>query len=181
MTTLRTTLTLVDAAVLAPVYRDAEGQLRLVFVLKVPGGRHGGQLAFPGGHREPADGSLRMTALREAEEEIGLSQSQVEVLADLPVVETVSTGYRVAPYLGRITRPGSPWQLQASEIAEVLDVPVAELTRPDAHGEELWRVDAWPEPRLLPFYRVRGHKLWGMTHRIVEPLLPRLEAGEWAI
>jgi 8-oxo-dGTP pyrophosphatase MutT (NUDIX family) len=181
MTTLRTTLTLVDAAVLAPVYRDASGALRLVLVRKVPGGRHGGQIAFPGGHREPSDGSLRVTALREAEEEIGLPRSEVEVLADLPVVETAATGYRVAPFLGRLDPPLAPWRRQENEIAEILDVPVAELTAPDAWAQELWRIGNWPEPRLVPFYRVRGHKLWGMTYRIVESLLPRLEAGEWEI
>jgi 8-oxo-dGTP pyrophosphatase MutT (NUDIX family) len=181
MTTLRTTLTLVDAAVLAPVYRDANADLRLVFVVKVPGGRHGGQIAFPGGHREPADASLRVTALREAEEEIGLPRGQVDVLADLPVVETLATGYRVAPFLGRLTPPLGPWRRQEEEIAEILDVPVAELTAPGAWGEELWRIGSWPEPRLVPFYRVRGHQLWGMTYRIVESLLPRLASGEWEL
>jgi 8-oxo-dGTP pyrophosphatase MutT (NUDIX family) len=181
MTTLRTTLTLVDAAVLAPVYRAASGELRLVFVRKVPGGRHGGQLAFPGGHREPGDATLRMTALREAEEEIGLAPDQVEVMAELPVVETVTTGYRVAPFLGRLTPRLTPWRRQESEIAEILDVPIAELTRPAAQGQEIWRFGGWDEPRMVPFYRVRGYKLWGMTYRIVEPLLPRLETGEWEI
>jgi 8-oxo-dGTP pyrophosphatase MutT (NUDIX family) len=181
VTTLRATLALVDAAVLAPVYRGPDGQVHLVFVRKVPGGRHGGQIAFPGGRREPTDATLLRTALREAEEEIGLAPSRVTVLAELPLVETMTTGFRVAPFLGRLTGPPPAWRRQESEIQEVLDVPLAELTRPGAQGEEVWTFPGWREPRLVPFYRIGAHKLWGMTYRVVEPLLPRLQAGEWEI
>ncbi|HEY3110169.1 MAG TPA: NUDIX domain-containing protein, partial [Chloroflexota bacterium] len=59
----------VEAAVLAPVYRDAEGRLRLVLILRGPRGVHGSQIALPGGRREPGDRDLLATALREAEEE----------------------------------------------------------------------------------------------------------------
>jgi 8-oxo-dGTP pyrophosphatase MutT (NUDIX family) len=181
MTTLRTTLAMVNAAVLAPVYRAADDRVHLILVRKVPGGPHGGQLAFPGGHREPTDGSLAGTALREAEEEIGLAPSRVALLSDLPLVETATTGFRVAPFLGRLVGPPPVWRRQKSEIAEVLDVAVDELMARGAHDEEIWTTPNWPGPRLVPFYWIGPYKLWGMTYRIVEPLLPRLQAGEWAI
>ena len=72
VTTLRTTLALVESAVLAPVYSRSAGSLRLVFIRRGPRGIHGGQIAFPGGRREPGDADLLATALREAHEEIGL-------------------------------------------------------------------------------------------------------------
>src|SRR5437773_8696014 len=90
MTTLRVTLALVDSAVLAPLYRDTDGRLRLVFIRRSPFGTHGGQIAFPGGRREPEDADLLTTALREADEEIGLDPHSVEILAALPVIETVA-------------------------------------------------------------------------------------------
>ena len=96
MTTLRTTLALIESAVLAPLYRDADGRLRLVFIRRSPFGRHGGQIAFPGGRREPEDPDLLTTALREAEEEIGLARQAVDVLAALPIVDTATAAFGCA-------------------------------------------------------------------------------------
>lgn len=172
---------LVESAVLAPVYRDGGGALHLIFVLRGPGGRHGNQLAFPGGRAEPGDTSALDTALREAEEEIGLSRQAVRVLASLPVVETAATGFRIAPFLGRLDGPPPAWRRQEEEIAAVLDVLVDDLLRPEALGEEEWQLETWAAPRRVPFYWIGEHRLWGATQRIVEPLLPRLVAGEWAI
>ena len=69
---------------LAPVFRDERGELRLVLIVRTDRGHHGGQLAFPGGRVDPRDESLVATALREAEEEIGLDPSLVAVVAELP-------------------------------------------------------------------------------------------------
>jgi 8-oxo-dGTP pyrophosphatase MutT (NUDIX family) len=181
VTTLRATLSLVDSAVLAPVYRDAEGRLRLIFIRRSPHGRHGGQIAFPGGKREPEDATLLATALREAEEEIGLDPNQVLVLATLPVIDTVATGFRIAPFLGRLAGPPPTWRRQETEIDEILDVPLDDLLQPAAYGEEDWQLPGWPAPRRIPFFWLGPYKLWGATYRIVELLLPRLIAGEWHI
>jgi 8-oxo-dGTP pyrophosphatase MutT (NUDIX family) len=164
---LRVTLALVDAAVLAPVYRDAEGRLRLVLIRRSPFGLHGGQIAFPGGRREPEDPDLLTTALREAEEEIGLDRGSVEIVATLPVIETVVTGFRVAPFLGRVHGPGPAWRRQETEIDEILEVPLEDLLQPAAHAVEEWQLPDWPEPREIPFYRIGAYKLWGATYKIV--------------
>jgi 8-oxo-dGTP pyrophosphatase MutT (NUDIX family) len=182
VTTLRTTLPLlIDSAVLAPVYRDPDGDVRLVLVVKGPGGRHGGQVAFPGGRREAHDADLLVTALREAEEEIGLSRHDVQVLSDLPVIETTTTGFRVAPFLARLLGPPPVWRRQETEIAEILEVPLSTLADPNNHGEELWDLPGWPAGRPVAYYRIGPHKLWGVTYRIVQPLLPRLLTSEWDV
>jgi hypothetical protein len=104
------------------------------------------------------------------------------VLAELPVVETASTGFHIAPYLGRLLGPPPAWRRQEREIAAVLEVSVADLALPEAHAEALWEMPQWPEPRRQAFYWIGGeHKLWGATYRIIHPLLPRLLAGEWPI
>jgi 8-oxo-dGTP pyrophosphatase MutT (NUDIX family) len=167
VTTLRATLALIDSAVLAPLYRDADGRLRLVFIRRSPFGRHGGQIAFPGGRREPEDPDLLSTALREAEEEIGLERQSVEILAALPTVDTVATGFRVAPFLGRLSGPPPVWRRQETEIDEILEVAVDELTDPDAHAVETWQLPGWPSPREVPYYRIGPYKLWGATYKIV--------------
>jgi 8-oxo-dGTP pyrophosphatase MutT (NUDIX family) len=181
LTTLRATLSLVDSAVLAPVYRDPDGALRLVFIRRSPHGIHGGQIAFPGGRREAADATLLDTALREADEEIGLPPSHVQVLATLPVIETVATGFRVAPFLGRLAGAPPTWRRQETEIDEILEVRLDDLVQPEAHSVEQWQLPGWSEPRPIAFYRLGPYKLWGATYNIVKPLLPRILAGEWHI
>ena len=178
MTTLRATLALVDSAVLAPVYRDPQGRLRLVFIRRSPHGVHGGQIAFPGRRREPQDADLLATALREAQEEVGLDPNSVEVLAALPVIETMATGFRVAPFLGRLNGPPPTWRRQETEIEEILEVPVDDLIRPGAHAVEEWQLPGWPEPRPIPFYRIGPYKLWGATYRIVESIRDYLASHE---
>jgi 8-oxo-dGTP pyrophosphatase MutT (NUDIX family) len=168
-----------EAAVLVPVYRDEAGELRLVLLRRSNFGVHGGQLAFPGGKRDPQDASLLDTALREAEEEVFLPRTAVQVLAELPVVST-PTGFRVTPFAGRITRPAA-WRWQAREVEEVLEVPVAELLDPTRHFTEQWQLPQWPQPAPVSFIRLGEHKLWGLSYRIVRELLPRLVAGEWGL
>jgi 8-oxo-dGTP pyrophosphatase MutT (NUDIX family) len=169
-----------EAAVLVPVYRRQDGQLMMVLVRRAQGGAHGGQLALPGGQRDPADADLAATALREANEELGLAPDQVELLAALPVVETRTTGFRIAPFLARLTGP-APWRLQEREIAEVVEVSVTELARPEVCAEEVREFPTWPAPRRVRLWRVAGHEVWGVTYRILEPLVPRLLAGEWPL
>ncbi|MBV9579592.1 MAG: CoA pyrophosphatase [Chloroflexi bacterium] len=157
----------VDSAVLAPLYRDPRDDLRLVFIRRSPHGVHGGQIAFPGGRREPEDTDLLATALREAEEEVGLDPKQVDVLTDLPVIETVSTGFSIAPFLGRLNGAPPTWRRQETEIDEILEVRLDDLLRPEAHAVEMWQLAGWPEPREIPFYWIGPYKLWGATYKIV--------------
>jgi 8-oxo-dGTP pyrophosphatase MutT (NUDIX family) len=169
-----------DAAVLVPLFRDAEGALRLVLVRRAEGGIHGGQLAFPGGKPEAVDASMEETAIREACEETGLTSEAIEVLAALPVLETSTSGFRIAPFLARIRRPDR-WIPQANEIVEILEVRVDDLMRPEAHDESIESFPTWPGPRRIAFYRIGPHRLWGASYRIFHPLLPRIVAGEWEL
>jgi 8-oxo-dGTP pyrophosphatase MutT (NUDIX family) len=168
-----------DAAVLAPVYRDAAGLLRMIFIRRTDRGIHGGQIAFPGGRREAGDASYLDTALREAAEEIGLDPAAARVLAELPLITTYSSGFRIHPFLARV-RP-SAWRPQAEEVTEVLDVAVEELAREDLRGESEERFPGREGPVRVEYLRLGPHRLWGATWRIVQPLVPRLMAGEWPI
>src|SRR5512145_119484 len=93
---------LIESAALVPVYRDRDGHVRLVLIRRGAGGVHGGHLAFPGGKRDPDDASIQDTAVREAEEEIGLSKDEIEVLCALAPIDTRTSGFRIHPFLARI-------------------------------------------------------------------------------
>jgi len=169
------------AAVLLPVYRDAAGELRIVLVVRADdGGMHGGQIGLPGGKPEDGDADLLATALREAEEEVGLRPGTVEVVAALPVLETSRTGWRVHPFLGRVPAD-TAWRLQEAEIVGILTPSAAALADPDAREQLPFSSRRFQEPLMVDGIDVEGHVLWGMTLRLLDEALPRLLADEWEV
>jgi len=171
---------MIDAAVLIPVYRSQDGELHIVMILRNPGGVHGGQIAFPGGKHDPEDETMLDTALREVREELGLIVERNDVLAELPMEQTRTTGYRVFPFLARIAVPDR-WQIAEREIAEIVDVKLTDLTRRDAHDKMIGRFPTWEKAQQVSFYRIGEHRLWGLSYRILQPVLARLAAGEWDV
>lgn len=168
-----------DAAVLVPVFRRDE-RLMMLIVRRTDFGVHGGQLAFPGGKPHDGDAAMLDTALRETREEVGIEESSIDVLAELPVIDTASTGYRIYPFLGRIV-PVDEWWFDTREVAEVIEVAVEDLARPEAYGESVETFPQYPDPIRISYCQVGPHRLWGASYRIVTPLLPRLLAGEWDV
>jgi 8-oxo-dGTP pyrophosphatase MutT (NUDIX family) len=159
-----------EAAVLIPLYLEA-GDLVAVFTerredLK----KHAGEISFPGGRQDHPDEDLRETALREAEEEIGLSPGDVEVIGALPPTGTFVTGYKVHPFVGMI-EPGHTWTPQETEVAKVLELSLPDLAR----GFESKRLIRKGLPIRTPTYTVNDHLVWGATARMVASLLERLE------
>ena len=163
---------------LAPVYRDVAGALRIVLIVRTDRGHHGGQLAFPGGRVDDEDESLVATALREAEEEIGLDPSCVSVIAELSPVRSGPTNMEVFAFLGRIP-DGVEWRPNREEVVEVLTPTVAELWDPAIRREHLFTSALWPEGLLVDGIPIGDRVLWGMTLRLLDDLVPRLLAGEW--
>jgi 8-oxo-dGTP pyrophosphatase MutT (NUDIX family) len=171
---------MIDAAVLIPVYRSQDEQLHIVMVLRKPGGVHGGQIAFPGGKHDPVDETMLDTALREAHEELGLTVLREDILAELPIEQTRTTGYRVFPYVARITPP-SQWRIAEREIAEIIDVNLRDLTHPNSHRRMIERFPTWQKAERVSYYQIGSHRLWGLSYRILQPIISRLGAGEWEV
>ncbi|HEX3292050.1 MAG TPA: CoA pyrophosphatase [Gaiella sp.] len=169
------------AAVLLPVFRDAEGELRIVLVVRADdGGQHGGQLGLPGGKPEPGDADLLATALREAEEEVGLQPDAVDVVATLEPLATRATGWLVHPFLARVPAD-TAWRLQETEIVGILTPAARMLADRSARALLPFSSLRFQEPLLVDGIDVEGHVLWGMTLRLLDDALPRLLGGEWDV
>src|SRR5882757_10020648 len=90
----------IDAAILAPLYRDDAGALHAVFTRRRDDlRRHAGEISFPGGRQDIGEENLCVTALREAEEEIGLARADVEIVGGLQPTPTVVTNYAIYPFV----------------------------------------------------------------------------------
>lgn len=170
-----------EAAVLVPLCRDDLGGLRLVLLARTEAGLHGGQVSLPGGRCEPDDVSPLSTALRETKEEIGLDRDRIDVLASLEPLDTRTTGLRVYSFLARVRIPAR-WQLQSEEVATVLTPMVSTLADPTLRSNEPLMFPSWTKPRRVEQVALdEDHIVWGLTLRLLDPLLPRILAGEWTI
>ena len=134
--------------------------------------RHAGEISFPGGRRDEGDADLLATALREAEEEIGLDPVQVEVGEALPAIKTFVTNYLVHPFVGYVPHPRElDLRPNPTEVETVLTFSL-ELLR---EGYEMRRLVRRGVPIHTPTYEVEGHMIWGATARILGDLLQRLD------
>jgi 8-oxo-dGTP pyrophosphatase MutT (NUDIX family) len=159
-----------DAAVLIPLYLEG-GELVAVFTeRRADLRRHAGEFSFPGGRQDEPDEDLRQTALREAEEEIGLPRGEVEIVGALPPTGTFVTSYRIHPFVG-VIQAGHAWTPQETEVEKVLELSLPALKR----GYESKRLLKKGLPIKTPIYTVNDHFVWGATARIVESLLDRLD------
>jgi 8-oxo-dGTP pyrophosphatase MutT (NUDIX family) len=158
----------VQAAVLVPLFvRAATGEADLVLTRRRSDlRRHAGEISFPGGRKDADDADLLATALREAEEEIGLARAQVTVLGMLPATSTFATNYLIHPFVGAIPQ-GVAWRLSPKEVDEVLELPVEALRA----GRTRTRLERRGISFETDAYVVGEHLIWGATARIIEHLL----------
>ncbi len=159
-----------EAAVLVPIYGwpDAPG---LVFTERRQDlRRHAGEISFPGGRRDHPDESLLRTALREAEEEIGLAPDRVEVAGALPPIGTFVTSYKVHPFVGLIGDELDSFEPNPTEVETVLAFTVDQLRESFA----MRRLVRRGVPIRTPTYLVGDQLIWGATARILGELLQRI-------
>lgn len=159
-----------DAGVLVPLYLE-NGELHVVFTKRRDDlRRHPGEISFPGGRYDEGEDDLRATALREAQEEIGLPGDAVEIVGALQPTPTIATGYAVYPFVGLI-EAGRSWILSPREVAAVIELPVTALLA--GYGRR--RLIRRGLPIRTDTYLVGEHLIWGATARILSDLFDRIE------
>ena len=156
-----------DAAVLVPVIQREDGEYLLFIKRGDHLGEHPGQMGFPGGGREPRDGDLRETAVREAYEEVGLKREEISFVGQLDDIRTTSR-YAVTPFVGRV--PDRRYRPDEREVSEVVVLPVAALTDPANYEAQRREHSRYGEVDV-PFFTVDGYTVWGATGRMLVQFL----------
>lgn len=160
----------VPAAVLVPLYTHGD-ELHVVLTKRRPDlRRHPGEISFPGGRRDPEDPTLTDTALREAEEEIGLSRNGVHVVGALERTSTFVTNYAIHPFVG-LLEGSRAWTASVGEVDTVLEPTLRDIRA----GRTRTRMERRGIAFETDAYVFDGELVWGATARILEQLLTRIE------
>ena len=150
---------------------ESDGQPDVLLTQRADGMRaHSGQPAFPGGAQDETDADAAACALREAQEEVGVDPSGVQVVATLPQLWVPPTGFAVTPVLAWWRRPNEVFAAEA-EVASVRRVPIADLANP-ANRVRVRH----PSGFVGPGFDVAGMTVWGFTGGLVASLL---KLGGW--
>lgn len=158
-----------DAAVVAPLLWR-EGVLCLVYTLRRADlEHHAGEVSFPGGRREADEGPVAC-ALREFEEEVGVAREAIEICGALTPRTSIAR-YRVQPFVG-LLEDAPAFVPQEAEVAEILEVPIAQLADPGLWEQRDVMRDGGKR-YSVPFFDFEGRMLWGLTARFTLDLIAR--------
>jgi len=155
------------AAVLVPLF-EKEGECHILFTKRTDQVKyHKGEISFPGGVFDEGDLELERTALREADEEIGVKENDVHLMGVLDDIVTI-TEFIVTPFVGHIPYP-YPFKTSPVEIAEMIEVPLSSLLEKDCFSErEIIRMG---RREMVYAFQYKDHVIWGATARILKQFL----------
>lgn len=165
------------AAVLVPIVEHANGATVLLTRRSETMRQHTGQIAFPGGRCDPGE-TIVETALREAEEEVGLARDHVDVVGLLTPYETV-TGFCVTPVVGFVS-PGFTLTLNPGEVAEAFEAPFEFLMNAANHERHFREPVGGGEKRFFYAMPYKDYYIWGATAGMLRGLSARLEGRQVA-
>ena len=164
---------LARAAVLVPLFKKGE-DCHMVFTKRSDNVRyHKGEISFPGGVFDERDVELQGTALREAFEEIGLEERDVQVIGVLDDIVTI-TQFIVTPFVGFFPYPYS-FKLSPIEIAELIEVPISALLDEDCFSER--EIIRGTGKEVVYAYQYEDHIIWGATARILKQFLELISSA----
>lgn len=158
------------AAVLVPLVERPSGLTVLLTERAADLPDHPGQISFPGGRMEPGDAHAAATALREAEEEVGIPSGSVEVLGYLAAHMTLS-GFAVTPVVA-LVRPDFEFRLDTREVIQLIEIPMTFLT--DSRNQDVEEREVSGRRLRLPVFNYGGHRVWGATAFMLADLCQQL-------
>ncbi len=158
------------AAVLVPICGSDRGPIAVFTKRRHDLPKHAGEISFPGGRPDPDEEDLQHTALRETEEEIGLTADRVEIVGALPPTGTFITSFAVYPFVG-VVEAGSRFHPNPAEVTEVLEFALADLVT-IRKKKRLMRKGV---PVKSDVYEMGENMIWGATARMLSSLLERIQ------
>jgi 8-oxo-dGTP pyrophosphatase MutT (NUDIX family) len=161
------------AAVLVPLFKKGK-DCHLLFTKRTDTVRyHKGEISFPGGTFDKEDLELQRTALREAFEEIGLKENDIQILGVLDDIVTI-TEFIVTPFVGVFPYP-YPFKVSPIEIAELIEVPLSSLLDEKCFGER--EIVQGDRQRIVYTYQYGNHTIWGATALILKQFLDLISSS----
>jgi 8-oxo-dGTP pyrophosphatase MutT (NUDIX family) len=154
------------AGVLVPLFEE-KGMHQILFTKRTTKvEEHKGQISFPGGSVDKEDNSVRETALREAREEIGLLERDVQILGRIDDTLTVASNFVVHPYVGIIPYPYD-FTINEDEVEKLIMVPI-QIFHPENSRHRGSSYEFEGITYRTPTYEYKGEVIWGATARIME-------------
>ena len=135
-------------------------------------GVHSGQISFPGGMFEPGDPSLIETAMRETEEEIGISRNRIRVVGHLSVLHIAVSNVDVLPVVAVLAGPPE-YTADHAEVEYIIEAKLEDLL--DSHNIKREMITAGDFEIEAPYYDIDGHHIWGATAMMLSEFLEIME------
>tara|TARA_B110000196_G_C21061268_1_gene622534 strand:+ start:110 stop:670 length:561 start_codon:yes stop_codon:yes gene_type:complete len=163
---------LIKASILILLFQDKNRKLHTILQKRSQNVHHPGEIGFPGGRFEEADGDLATTALRETNEEIGIDVSDIEIIGNLHPT-TTRMGYSMHTYVGYTKQKELKFKLRKSEVEKLIIIPVTHLLNPNNHLQVTWQ----GQSRLLwgNGFRVDNEIIFGATARVVDEFITLIQ------
>lgn len=162
------------SAVLSLLYPKDDALHTVLMLRNTYNGHHSGQISFPGGKQELEDESLWHTALREAEEEVGLPQQDVQLLGALTHVYIPPSRFMVHPYLA-YTDKAPKFVADPTEVKKIIEVPLSLLMEEDIIQTKSMKIASLGLPLNVKYYDVYGETVWGATAMMISELIDLLK------
>jgi 8-oxo-dGTP pyrophosphatase MutT (NUDIX family) len=161
------------SAVMILFFHEEDTLKMIVIRRSVYVGIHSGQIAFPGGRYEEEDEEVRTTALREIEEEIGISADKIEILGRLSDIYVPPSNFLISVFVGYLAEKPA-YKIAEREVDEVIEIPFADFFKSDLIKEKDFYVGSLKAAKNAPYYDVTNAEIWGASAMVVSELLEML-------
>jgi len=138
-------------------------------------GIHSGQIAFPGGRYEDEDGDVRVTALREIEEEIGIPEEKIEIIGRLSDIYVPPSNFLISVFVGYLAEKPE-YIIDEREVDEVIEIPFSDFFQPDVVKQKDFYVNSIKASSDAPYYDVTNAEIWGASAMVISELLDLLQS-----
>ncbi|MEI6752714.1 MAG: CoA pyrophosphatase [Paludibacter sp.] len=162
------------SAVMILFFHDDNVLKMIVIRRSVYVGIHSGQIAFPGGRYEEEDGEVRVTALREIEEEIGIQEEKIEIIGRLSDIYVPPSNFLISIFVGYLAEK-PVYKIDEREVDEVIEIPFFDFFKPDVIKQKDFYVNSIKAVSNAPYFDVTNAEIWGASAMVISELLDILK------